>query len=242
MSDKEYHVVDVDLTEAEELKPDVHLEVAGVKLDLPNLNNAELPIELVQAILLVKSKPALSDEETTACVSHVPRLLPDDAAELLERAAQDQTSDGLPHRDHQGVGRGIRTGPKSVYLAHLWNNNRAALAYDWIRAYGQIYRPVRFREWVEGQRPRVDWGLAWALTREILKDHTSHSWMALQNAVYAPDGAEQAVWTLSGQRKRPWFDHEHDPLRPPTPTHNLTRRQREDRERLKAYFHINDDL
>ena len=65
MSDKEYHVVDVDLTEAEELKPDVHLEVAGVKLDLPNLNNAELPIELVQAILLVKSKPALSDAQCT---------------------------------------------------------------------------------------------------------------------------------------------------------------------------------
>mgnify|MGYP000293846890 CR=1 FL=1 len=242
MSDNTYHVVDVDLTDAEELKPDVHLEVAGVKLDLPNLNNAELPIELVQAILLVKSKPALSDEETTACVSTFLAYFQTMTAELLERAAQDQTSDGLPHRDHQGVGRGIRTGPKSVYLAHLWNNNRAALAYDWIRAYGQIYRPVRFREWVEGQRPRVDWGLAWALTREILKDHTSHSWMALQNAVYAPDGAEQAVWTLSGQRKRPWFDHEHDPLRPPTPTHNLTRRQREDRERLKAYFHINDDL
>ena len=69
MSDKEYHVVDVDLTEADELKPDVHLEVAGVKLDLPNLNNAELPIELVQVILLVKSKPALSEEETMACVS-----------------------------------------------------------------------------------------------------------------------------------------------------------------------------
>ena len=67
MSDKEYHVVDVDLTDAEELKPDVHLEVAGAKLDLPNLNNAELPIELVQAILLVKSRPTLSDEETSAC-------------------------------------------------------------------------------------------------------------------------------------------------------------------------------
>ena len=61
MSDNTYHVVDVDLSDAEELKPDVHLEVAGAKLDLPNLN--------VQAILLVKSKPALSDEETTACVS-----------------------------------------------------------------------------------------------------------------------------------------------------------------------------
>lgn len=69
MSDNTYHVVNVDLTDAEELKPDVHLEVAGAKLDLPNLNNAELPIELVQAILLVKSRPTLSDEETMACMS-----------------------------------------------------------------------------------------------------------------------------------------------------------------------------
>ena len=60
MSDNTYHVVDVDLTDAEELKPDVHLEVAGAKLDLPNLNNAEL---------LVKSRPTLSDEETSACMA-----------------------------------------------------------------------------------------------------------------------------------------------------------------------------
>ena len=69
MSDNNSPVVEVELAEAEDLKPDVHLEVAGVKLDLPNLNNAELPIELVQAILLVKSRPALSDEETMACMS-----------------------------------------------------------------------------------------------------------------------------------------------------------------------------
>ena len=67
--------------------------------------------------------------------------------------------------------------------------------------------------------------------------------MALQNAVYVPDGAEQAMWLTAPERKkRPWFDRGHDPLRQPTPTHSLTRRQREDRERLKAYFHINDDL
>lgn len=66
MTDNTYHVVDIDLTDAEELKPDVHLEVAGVKLDLPNLNNAELPIELVQTILLVKSRQVLSEEETAA--------------------------------------------------------------------------------------------------------------------------------------------------------------------------------
>lgn len=69
MSDNTYHMIEVDLSDAEELKPDVHLEVADVKLDLPNLNNAELPIELVQAILLIKSKPALSEEEIMACVS-----------------------------------------------------------------------------------------------------------------------------------------------------------------------------
>lgn len=69
MSDNTYHMIEVDLSDAEELKPDVHLELDGVKLDLPNLNNAELPIELVQAILLIKSKPALSEEETMACVS-----------------------------------------------------------------------------------------------------------------------------------------------------------------------------
>jgi len=81
------------------------------------------------------------------------------------------------------------------------------------------------------------------LTREILKDHTSHSWMALQNAVYTPSAAEQAIWMTAPERqKRPWFDHAHDPLRTPTPTHNLTRRQRDDRERLKKIFHITDDL
>lgn len=67
--------------------------------------------------------------------------------------------------------------------------------------------------------------------------------MALQNAVYAPSAAEQAIWMTAPERqKRPWFDHAHDPLRTPTPTHNLTRRQRDDRERLKKIFHITDDL
>ena len=140
------------------------------------------------------------------------------------------------------MGRRIRTGPKSACLAQLWNRHRAELAYDWIRAYGRIYRPVRFDEWLEGQRPRTDWGLAWELTREILKDRTSHSWAALNGMTYAPGDAEQAAWLQVPPRKRPWSDHVNDPLRPPARTHGLTRRQREDRERLKRYFHIEDDL
>jgi hypothetical protein len=58
-----------DLADFAECSADLRDEVAGAKLDLPNLNNAELPIELVQAILLVKSRPTLSDEETSACMA-----------------------------------------------------------------------------------------------------------------------------------------------------------------------------
>ena len=39
---------------------DVHLDVLGVKLDLPNLNSADLPIDLVNVILLIKSQPFLA--------------------------------------------------------------------------------------------------------------------------------------------------------------------------------------
>ena len=141
------------------------------------------------------------------------------------------------------MGRRIRTGPKSVFLCILWRHHRTALAYDWIKAYGRIYKPLGFHEWLQGQRPTIDWGLAWNLTKEILKDHTSHSYMALLNAVYVPSGAEQAAWLFAGQHeKRPWFDTKYDLLRQPAHVHNLTAKQREDRERLKRFFHIEDDL
>lgn len=64
----EYTTVEVDIPEVEHHE-DVHLDVAGVKLDLPNLNNTDLPIELVQMILIMKSKPVLSDEETSQAMA-----------------------------------------------------------------------------------------------------------------------------------------------------------------------------
>ncbi|MFT9111987.1 MAG: hypothetical protein ABF453_02865 [Bifidobacterium psychraerophilum] len=65
----EYKNVEVDIPDDEIVYDDVHLEVNGVKLDLPNLNSTDLPIELVSMILLLKSKPVLSDEETSAAMS-----------------------------------------------------------------------------------------------------------------------------------------------------------------------------
>ncbi|KFI92434.1 hypothetical protein BISA_0834 [Bifidobacterium saguini DSM 23967] len=63
-----YAKVEADISD-EEQYDDVHLDVLGVKLDLPNLNSADLPIDLVNVILLVKSQPVLSDEQNALAMS-----------------------------------------------------------------------------------------------------------------------------------------------------------------------------
>lgn len=150
----------------------------------------------------------------------------------------------MADRHHQGMGRRIRPRPKSVLLAALWNDHRAALTHDWLKAYHAVFRPLRWDEWAKGATARIHWGWAWQLTREILKDHSSHSWHALCGDVYDPTDVETIAWALLGKRheRPPWQDTRHDPLHAVAGPHRLTRRQREDRERLKAYFHIQDDL
>lgn len=64
----QYAPVTADIDDDEQL-PDVHLDVLGVKLDLPNLNGADLPIDLIQMILLVKSQTVLSDEQKNLAMS-----------------------------------------------------------------------------------------------------------------------------------------------------------------------------
>lgn len=64
MSDTKYTTVNVTIDDDEKL-PDVHLDVLGVKLDLPNLNSADLPIDLVNVILIIKSQTVLSEEQTS---------------------------------------------------------------------------------------------------------------------------------------------------------------------------------
>ena len=90
MSDKEYHVVDVDLTEAEELKPDVHLESPASNSTCRTSTTRNCPSNSSRPSSLIKSKPALSDEETTACVSTFLAYFQTMQPKLLERAAQDQ--------------------------------------------------------------------------------------------------------------------------------------------------------
>ncbi|MCF2705813.1 hypothetical protein I6E29_00800 [Arcanobacterium haemolyticum] len=64
----EYKNVAIDIDESEQLNP-VHLDVLDVKLDLPNLQEANLPIELVQAVLLIKSKTVMDDETSAQVMS-----------------------------------------------------------------------------------------------------------------------------------------------------------------------------
>ena len=98
-------------------------------------------------------------------------------------------------------------------------------------------------QWSRGEHPTVDWGCAWAMTRVILTDRGSYSFAALSGWTYAPSGTEQALWDINAGRAkyRPWTDRVHDPLRPPHQVSMLSESQRADREKLKRFFHIEDD-
>jgi hypothetical protein len=76
----QYALVSPEVDDQAKEYPDVHIEVLGLKIDLPNLNSADLPIELVQTILIVKSKPVLSEEEQyhamSTCLAYFEQLQP----------------------------------------------------------------------------------------------------------------------------------------------------------------------
>ena len=79
----EYQTVTVDPIADSEPMPDVHLFIPsnpaakegdpdwgrGMKLDLPNLNSEDLPIDVIQAVMLTKSSVTLTDEQSFAVAS-----------------------------------------------------------------------------------------------------------------------------------------------------------------------------
>lgn len=81
MSDTQYAEVQPEIDEDAQKYPDVHLEALGLKFDLPNLNSADLPIELVQTILIIKSRVVLSEEEQyhamAVCLAYFEQMQPD---------------------------------------------------------------------------------------------------------------------------------------------------------------------
>lgn len=79
----DYQTVSIDPIDDGETRPDVHLFIPenpqskegdhdygkGLKLDLPNLNSEDLPIDVIQAVLLTKSAVTLTDEQNFAVAS-----------------------------------------------------------------------------------------------------------------------------------------------------------------------------
>lgn len=79
----DYQTVSIDPIDDGETQPDVHLFIPenpqakegdpdygkGLKLDLPNLNSEDLPIDVIQAVLLTKSAVTLTDEQNFAVAS-----------------------------------------------------------------------------------------------------------------------------------------------------------------------------
>lgn len=80
MSDTNYVEVQPEIDEDAQKYPDVHLKALGMKFDLPNLNSADLPIELVQTILIIKSRVVLSEEEQyhalEVCLAYFEQMQP----------------------------------------------------------------------------------------------------------------------------------------------------------------------
>ena len=99
-----------------------------------------------------------------------------------------------------------------------------------------------------GRKPsgNLDYESAWALTREILRDHTSNSFAALAGWSYTPTGAEIALWDqmeLEGRLKRkgyrPWADRRTDMFRRAnTETHADYEARMARRKRLNDHYHI----
>lgn len=80
MNDTNYTTVQPEIDESTPEYPDVHLEALDMKFDLPNLNSADLPIELINVILIVKSKIVLSEEENyhamAVCLAYFEQMQP----------------------------------------------------------------------------------------------------------------------------------------------------------------------
>lgn len=114
-----------------------------------------------------------------------------------------------------------------------------------------MWQPLTWREWEASRhraRSRISFSGAWAATRVILQDHSTHSWAALTGAWYAPTGAERAMWDQAQAEGRlnrqdpsyrPWLDQGADPLAgaPPAP---VTRERREAHNRIRDLFGIHD--
>ena len=85
------------------------------------------------------------------------------------------------------------------------------------------------------------------MTRELLRDHSSHLYASLAGWAYIPSGAEIAKWDqleLEGRLKRkgwrPWLEPKTDMARAST-RHARPRSEREQaRELLRDRFHIKD--
>lgn len=94
----------------------------------------------------------------------------------------------------------------------------------------------------------MSFGLAWNLTREILRDHTSSSYAALAHYSYIPSGAEISLWDqfeLEGRLKRrgwrPWTDsrtNQFGETKQETDSERQARLTR--RHRLNQVFHITE--
>ncbi|OXN01659.1 hypothetical protein [Bifidobacterium vansinderenii] len=123
------------------------------------------------------------------------------------------------------MGAGLEGRPKSLIVLHLWLEHRAALQYDWIRAWGC---PLDLKA--------MPLYAAWPMLWQILMDHSSHSYAALAGYAWIPDPADKYIHAynqgMSKIRIRPPWQTtvtQTDPAKPKRPHDERLRRRLKDR-------------
>ena len=235
--------IEPDINTDAEQQPDVCLSLKGLdtEVTLPNLNSADLPIELVNVVLIVKSKVVLSEEETFHATAVFLAYLQEMQPTLWNKLRKA----GNPLGWISAIVKGWAEG------SGLDQQHHSALTADWLTRYRRVWKPCHLDVWLDaptGRKPsgNLDYESAWALTREILRDHTSNSFAALAGWSYTPTGAEIALWDqmeLEGRLKRkgyrPWADRRTDMFRrPATETHADYEARMARRKRLNDHYHI----
>lgn len=124
-----------------------------------------------------------------------------------------------------------------LYLIH---EHQVALYTDWHATYGIRLHTYSMQDWRDGEHSCMSNLLMWQMTREILKNHQSHSFAAIAGYSWIPTDADLIAWALSDHKQTdapPWCASDPIGNHAMRPTQA---QQQVDRAKLQAMFNIKE--
>lgn len=125
-------------------------------------------------------------------------------------------------------------------MLYLLHEHPAALYADWHTTYGMRLHAYTMQDWRNDAHSDMSNLLMWHMTREILKNHHSHSFAAIAGYSWIPTDADVISWALSAHTQTdmpPWCSTDPIGNHAMRPTQA---QQRADRAKLQAMFNIKE--